>query len=211
MFPRSFNTLLIVLTLMTAFSRQEGSGSGERMAAAAALSTIGGVLPTSISSPSSSFSFVTAIIRQTTGIQTTEEALASSPSSLPTIASVPPDYPPSSSSRLALSPSLRRSVNNNNNIDEKSPTSPTTQEVASLPKRWYRARMPGIWAQCDSYYSVSVLSFLPLFSLFFFPLFYFILFSSNFYLYIYKYRPQRVFKRKKKKRKEKKRNGDQAN
>lgn len=154
MLPRSFNTPLIVLTLLTAFSRQQGSA--ERLAA---LSTIG-VLPTS--------SFVTGI-RQTTGIQTTE-ALASS---LPTLASAPPDL---SSSRQALSPSLRSVFNDNKGkAKEVAEKSPTTQEVALLPKRGYRARKPGIWAQCDSYYSVRS----PYLFLFFF-FFFFLLFLSSF-------------------------------
>lgn len=178
MLPRSFNTPLIVLTLLTlltAFSRQQGSA--ERLAA---LSTIG-VLPTS--------SFVTAI-RQTTGIQTTE-ALASS---LPRLASAPPDL---SSSRQALSPSLRSVFNDNKGkAKEVAEKSPATQEVALLPKRGYRARKPGIWAQCDSYYSVRS----PYLFLLFFFLF-FLLFFQFLVIYIYIYKHQRV-REKKGKRKE---------
>lgn len=180
MLPRSFNTPFIVLTLLTAFSRQQGSA--ERLAA---LSTIGVLLPSS--------SFMT-VIRQTTGIQIVE-ALASS---LPTLASVPADLSPS---RLALSSSLRSVVNDEKGkAKEVVEKSPTTQEVALLPKRGYRARKPGIWAQCDSWYTVS---FPYLFLLFFSPFF-----SSNFYLfiyiYIYIYTHQRVEGKKKKdgKRKE---------
>lgn len=173
MIPHFFSKPLIVLMLLSAFSCQQEVA--ERLAAH---STVG-LLPTS--------SFVTAI-RQTTVIQAAE-ALASS---FPTLASAPSE--PSSSPPLALSPSLRAVDDDKGKAKELAEKSLTTQEVAQLFKRGYRPRMPGIWAQCDSYYAVSS-SYLTLsLSFFFFFLlsFYFFLFLSSllpnsifFSLYIY--------------------------
>lgn len=165
MLPNFFSKPLIVLTLLSAFSCQQEVA--ERLAAH---STVG-LLPTS--------SFVTAI-RQTAVIQAAEAPA----SSFPTLASAPSEP---SSSPLALSPSLRAVNDDKGKAKELAEKSLTTQEKAQLLKRGYRPRMPGIWAQCDSYYAVSS-SYLPL-SLFFFLFFLFLSsllpISIFFSLYIY--------------------------
>lgn len=179
MLPHFFSKPLIVLMLLSAFSCQQEVA--ERLAAH---STVG-LLPTT--------SFVTAI-RQTTVIQAAE-ALASS---FPTLVSAPSEP---SSSPLALSPSLRAVDDDKGKAKELAEKSLTTQEVAQLFKRGYRPRMPGIWAQCDSYYAVSS-SHLTLSLSFFLFLSFSFFASSDFYILFFIYISIKGLKKKRERNKQ---------